>query len=134
MAWEKIVSMKAGIVPFLVKDKEGTIDQKASVAKFEAALIQYAGKKEADASLVLSCINELFDQYKGASINQKGIISFVIQKMVVKNPELKNPSLFGMLSKRVEEVLKDNIGEGKSFATKLGPGGGTYRVADQKSE
>jgi hypothetical protein len=130
MAWIKTVSMKEGVKAFLVM-KDGDVDQKLTLAKFEGFLTQYTGKSKADTDLILGCINALFDQYKGSSINQDGIASMVIRKMGEKNKELTDVSLWPMLSKRVKEVLKENIGEGKLFAVRLGPGGGTYRVADQ---
>jgi hypothetical protein len=139
MAWEKKVSMKAGLVPFLVYTA-GLVDLEASDRKFHDAALLFKVQNEADEDVVLSSINALYDQYKGASLNVAAICSGVISLMGKTNSVFANPQLFGTLSKRVTDVLDANTepkeraeGDTKvyTFAVRRGPGGGHMRISDQ---
>jgi len=48
----------------------------------------------------------VFAVYPGARLNVLAITSMTIQAMGKKSPELSDPKLYTMLSKRVAEVLK----------------------------
>lgn len=140
MAWEKKTSMKAGIVPFTVRDQSGHIDQAASERKFSEMLTQLRCTEEASDDLVLSAIHSFFEQYKGACVNVLAITSGVVQAMGRSNKLFSQPQLFSTVSKRVTDVLEQNTepkaraeGDTKvySFDVRRGPGGGHFRVIDQ---
>ena len=140
MAWEKKTSMKAGIVPFTVRDSGGHINQAASERKFSEMLTQTRCAEEATDEVVLAAVHSFFEQYKGACVNVLAITSGVVQAMGRSNKLFSQPQLFSTVSKRVTDVLEANS-EPKvraaedtkvySFDVKRGPGGGHYRVIDQ---
>lgn len=139
MAWEKRVSQKDGMVPFLVYTA-GELDVEASDRKFHEAVFTLKAKTGATDDVVLGAINSMFDQYRGSSLNVAALASGAIQKMGSSNQLFKNPALFGMLSKRVSEVLDSNtepkvrVSEDTKaylFGVRKGPQGGHYRIADQ---
>ena len=81
MAWEKKTSMKAGIVPFTVRDSSGHIDQAASERKFSEMLTVQCCTEAASDEVVLGAIHSFFEQYKGACVNVLAITSGVVQAM-----------------------------------------------------
>ena len=130
MAWDKSVSQKDAVKAFLVQIDE-KFDLKASVAKYEAAALKYIAGQEAESDLIGECLSALFEQHKGATLHLDYIKSHTVQLMSARKPELKEPSLHNMLSGRVEAALHEATGEGKTYAKRLGKGGGFRRIADQ---
>lgn len=147
MAWDNKVSQKDAVKAFLVETTEGKYDLKASAAKYEAAALRFIASQEAENGLIEGCMSELFDFYKGACLNLDYIKSQTVERMKKAKPELSEPTLFNMLTSRVEEYLHENCNQeavaatekraakeavtGKAYAKKMGKNGGFYRVCDQ---
>lgn len=131
--FEKVVSQKDSVKAFLVHAEDGKIDLNASVEKFREVALRHIANQEGEDGLILSCLGEVFDQYKGARMNVQAITSMTIQKMSAKNPGLGDPSLFSILSKRIAEVLRVLTGDedNKPFNMVQGKAGGHYRKSDQ---
>jgi len=130
MAWDK-VSMKNAVSSFLVSNEDGSFDLEASVLKFRETALRFVANTETEDTVVLDTISALFDQYKGAKLNMSFIKSQAVARMAADHPEMSSPSLFTMLSKRVEDVLHSVTGEGKAYGVTKGKGGGFYRLVDQ---
>lgn len=146
MAWENKVSQKEAVKAFLVQVTEGKFDLKASVAKYEQAAIRHIASQEAENGLIEKCMTDLFSFYKGAVLNLDFIKSQTVERMKKEKPELNEPTLFNMLTSRVEEYLHDNCNQdaveakgkreakeavtGKTYAKRMGKGGGFYKVSD----
>lgn len=132
MSWEKVISLKDGLKPFLVVE-DGKVSFERSEAKFRENLLLHIAKHEGEENLIKECMTSVFDQHRGVTMNVNAITSITIQKMALQVPNLGNPALFSFLSKRIGEVLKDLTGDedAKPYAMRKGPAGGHYRKADQ---
>ena len=149
MAWDKTPSQKEAVKAFLVTT-DGTTDLEASVEKYRQVCRQYIAGQTAEQDLIAACMTELFDQRRGAYLNLDYIKSQTVQLMGNKHPDLKEPTLFAMLSTRVETYLHENCNQpaveakgnkpakeaitGKTYAVKKGIGGGFCRVSDQSDK
>jgi hypothetical protein len=133
MAWEKKVSQKDAVKAFFVLDAGSKIDLEASTAKYRQAALGYLASQEAEESLVTQCMSEVFDTYRGASLNLDFVKSQTVQRLGIHNPSLKEPSLYITLAKRVEDVLHSLTGEDESkpYSMRKGKNGGFSRKADQ---
>jgi hypothetical protein len=131
MAWEKIISLKDGLKPFIVVE-DGKVSFEKSEAKFRENLLLHIAKQEGEETLIKECMTSLFDQHRGTALNVAAITSMTVQKMAIQVPNLGNPTLFSFLSKRIGEVLKELTGddESKPYAMRKGPAGGHYRKSD----
>lgn len=145
MAWEKKVAQREAVKSFLVL-ADGRIDVAASAAKYQAACLQYKAQQESDEALVSECMGELFDSFRGATLNLEYIKSQTVQRMVKRHPDLNVPTLFSTLASRVEDYLRSQCdrdavpAKGDKpeqpaktdglFAMKHGKNGGFYRKAD----
>src|SRR5271166_3718287 len=106
MAWnDKGVSQKEAVKAFAVYN-EGVLDLNASIEKFRSVALQTLVSQEAEDTLIVTCINDLFDQYKGANLNMSFIQSQTVARMAKHNPSLADPGLFGKVSSRVAEVME----------------------------
>lgn len=121
--------MANNIIPFLVSEN-GEINLDKTVDKFSDACAEYIASQKADEFLVSACLKEVFVQYKGAKLNRAAITTAVIGKMVVKSPELSDPKVYPLLSKRIGNVIKSQV-EAGILGTEKGPNGGTFVIADQ---
>lgn len=149
MGWEKKATQAEAVKAFLVS-VNGKVDLEASVEKFRSVALKTLANQETEDSLIVTCMNGLFDQFPGASLNLDYIKSHTVQAMAKQVPELKDPTVFGQVSKRVEEVLHaltdqpEVPAEGdrpaqpaitnRAFAMKRGKGGGFYRKSDQAAK
>lgn len=149
MAWDKTPAQKEAVKAFLVTT-DGKVDLEASVEKYRTVCRQYVAGQTAEQDLIASCMTQLFDLRRGASLNLDYIKSQTVQLMSKQHPDLADPTLFAMLSKRVEDYLHDNTNqaaveakgnkpakeaiEGRTYGVKRGLGGGFYRLADQSTE
>lgn len=153
MAWDNTPAQKEAVKSFLVQT-DGKYDLEASVEKYRAAAQLHIAKQTAEQDLVATCLTELFDQRKGTALNIDYIKSQTVQLMGQRHPELKDPTLFSMLGGRVEEYLHANCDQpaveaapakgnrkaveakeaitDRTYAKKMGPGGGFYRKLDYK--
>lgn len=145
MTWDKTPAQKEAVKAFLVTNN-GKVDLEASTEKFRAVCRQHLAAQTAEQDLIAVCMTELFDFRKGVTLNLDYIKSHTVQIMAKKHPELAEPSLYPMLSARVEEYLHENCNReateakgkrpakeavtGKPYALKMGAGGGFYRVSD----
>jgi len=107
------------------------VNRDKSLANYASMVDAYIASHEAERSLISACISHLFDENLGANISQSAIASMTVGLLARHNPNFNNPQLFGVLSKKVLEVLKSEIEEG-IYASKKGPGLGTFRVRDHK--
>ena len=132
MAWDK-VSMKNAVSSFLVSNEDGSFDLEASVLKFRETALRFVANTETDDALITECLYSVFAVYPGARLNVLAITSTTIQAMGKKSPELSDPKLYTMLSKRVAEVLKSLSGDEdvKPFNSVRGKGGGHFLKSDQ---
>ena len=132
MAWLKTVSQTDAVKAFLVFNDDTTVNLDASVSKFREVALRQLASQETDDALVSECISALFDMYPGARMNVMAITSNVVSRMGQKNPDLADPKLFGVLAKRVAEVLKAQTGEldTQPYTTVKGPRGGHARKSD----
>ena len=146
MAWDKTPAQKEAVKAFLVTT-DGKADLEASVEKYRQVCRQHIAGQTAEQDLIASCMTELFDFRKGVTLNLDYIKSQTVRFMAKRHPELDEPTLFPMLSGRVEDYLHDNCNQpaseatakrpakeeitGRTYAKKQGPGGGFYRVSDQ---
>jgi hypothetical protein len=149
MAWDKTPSQKDAVKAFLVT-QDGKADLELSVEKYRAVCRQYIAGQTAEQDLIGQCMTELFDFRKGAFLNLDYIKSQTVQRMAQKHPDLGEPTLFAMLSGRVEDYLHENCNQpaveakgnkpakeavtGKTYQVRKGLGGGFCRVADQPAE
>lgn len=146
MSWDKNPSMKDSVKAFLVVDN-GKVNLEASCNRFREVALRHLAGQEAEDTLISSCMESLFDQYKGANLNLEFIKSQTVQRMAKQVPELGDPGLFSSLSARVEDILHANTNqpaveakgdkpavaavEGRPYGMRKGKGGGFYRIADQ---
>lgn len=146
MSWDKAVSMKDSVKAFLVTT-DGKVNLDASVERFREFALKHLAGQEAEDSLIEACMSNLFDTYKGASLNLEFVKSQTVQAMAKQVPALANPSLFTQLAGRVEDVLHANTNQpaveakgdkpaveaitGRTYGMKKGKGGGFFRNADQ---
>jgi len=130
MAKKATDSLRSNIVPFAVH-VNGKLDLAGTQAKFLHACEQYIGQTEAEETIILEALNELFDTHLGARFNQQAITGNVVRMIQSNVPALNSVSLYTQLSNRVLEVLHAEIEAGR-YASKKGAGSaGTYRVCDQ---
>lgn len=145
MAWDKTPAQKEAVKAFLVS-ADGKYDLEASVEKYRAVARQFIAGQTAEQDLIASCMTELFDLRKGTTLNIDFIKSQTVQLMSKRHPELGEPTLFAMLSGRVEDYLHANCDQpaveakgdkpakeavtDRTYAKKLGKGGGFYRKSD----
>lgn len=145
MAWDKTPSQKDSVKAFLVT-VDGKVDLEASTEKYRSVCRQYIAGQTAEQDLIASCMTELFDFRKGATLNLDYIKSQTVALMAKRHPELGEPTLFAMLSGRVEDYLHENTNQpaveakgnkpakeaitGRTYSVKRGLGGGFYREAD----
>ena len=147
MAWnDKTISQKEAVKAFAIYN-DGVLDLNASIEKFRNVALQTLVSQEAEDTLIVTCLNDLFDQYRGASLNMSFIQSQTVARMAKSNPSLANPVLFGKVSARVAEVMvaltdkpaveaKGNkpareAVTGRPFGMRLGRRGGHFRNSDQ---
>jgi hypothetical protein len=132
MAWLKTVSVRDSIKAFIV-EVDGVVSVDASVTKFRDAILKFTATRESEDGLVQECLAGVFATYPGAKLNVPAITSMTIQAMGKRNPDMTNPALYGMLTKRVGEVLKSLTGDAPElpYAAERGPRGGHYAKADQ---
>jgi hypothetical protein len=145
MAWDKTPSQKDAVKAFLVTT-DGKGDLEASVEKYRQVCLQYLAGQTAEQDLIASCMTELFDFRKGATLNLDYIKSQTVQLMAKREPSLSEPTLFAMLSGRVEEYLHAHCNQpaqeakgkreakeavtGQLYSVKRGLGGGFFRDSD----
>ena len=146
MAWDKTPAQKEAVKAFLVTT-DGKLDLEASTRKYEAVCRQYIAGQTAEQDLIASCMTELFDNARGGTRNIDYIKSQTVALMAKREPSLGEPELFSMLSTRVEEYLHENCDQpaveakgdkpareaitDRTYAKKMGKGGGFYCKADQ---
>lgn len=146
MAWDKTPSQKEAVKAFLVTT-DGKTDLEASVEKYRQVCLGYIAGQTAEQDLVASCMTELFNFRKGATLNLDYIKSQTVALMVKREPSLSDPTLFAMLSGRVEDYLHANCNQpaqeakgkrpakeavtGQTYSVRRGLGGGFYRDTDQ---
>ena len=147
MTWDiKKVAMKDAVKSFLVT-VDGHIDLEASTSRFRESALRHLASQEAETDRISRCMTQLFDTYRGATLNLEFIKSQTVQLMCKESPTLNDPSLFLTLSARVEEFLKENTNQpaqeamakrpakpeitGKIYSMKFGKAGGWHRVSDQ---
>ncbi len=145
MAWEKKVAQREAVKSFVVL-ADGRIDLDASTAKYRSACLQYKAQQEAEEGLVSECMADLFDTFRGATLNLEYIKSQCVQRMVKRHPDLNVHTLFSTLAGRVEDYLRANLdhdaipAKGDKpeqpaktdglYAMRHGKNGGFYRKAD----
>ena len=117
------------ITPFLVHNDSSKLDRQKTIEKFSKVVDDVLLKNEADDAAILSCLNDLFDHFKGARLNQIAIEGEVFRRMKNYDSQFADPGLFPGVAKRTLAVLKNEIEAGR-FATKAGSG--TWRVVDQE--
>lgn len=114
---------------------DGNIEQTASLAAFETALVRRATEREIERTGIAEAVSELFDENLGKSIPMPTVASMVCAKLNVP-AESHN-----VISKRVLGYLRENS-QGKTvdgveerpdslLVTTKGLGGGTSRRADR---
>ena len=149
MAWDKTPAQKEAVKAFLVTT-DGKGDLEASVEKYRQVCRQYLAGHTAEQDLVKSCMTQLFDLRRGTSLNLDYIKSQTVQLMSKQHPELNDPTLFAMLSKRVEDYLHENCDQpaveakgnkpareaitDRIYGVKRGLGGGFFRKSDVPAE
>jgi hypothetical protein len=147
MAWnDKTISQKEAVKAFAIYN-DGVLDLNASIEKFRNVALQTLVSQEAEDTLIVTCLNDLFDQYRGASLHLNFIQSQTVARMAKSNPSLAEHELFGKVSARIAEVMgaltdkpaaeaKGNkpareAVTGRPFGVKRGPNGGHFRNSDQ---
>ncbi len=145
MAWDKTPAQKEAVKAFLVTT-DGKYDLEASCEKYRSVCRQFIAGQTAEQDLIASCMTELFDTNRGVTLNIDYIRSHTVQLMAKRHPELGEPTLFAMLSGRVEDYLHANCDQpaveakgdkpakeavtDRTYAKKLGKGGGFFRKSD----
>jgi hypothetical protein len=149
MAWDKTPAQKEAVKAFLVTT-DGKGDLEASVEKYRQVCRQYLAGQTAEQDLVAACMTQLFDLRRGTSLNLDYIKSQTVQLMSKQHPELNDPTLFAMLSKRVEDYLHENCDQAaveakgnkpareaitdRTYGVKRGTGGGFFRKSDASAD
>ena len=120
-------------------ETDGLIDQDASHAAFTTALSKHIAEREVEQTQIASAVSDLFDQYKGSSINMPALASMTAQKLNAQ------PENFKVLSERVLDYVRANA-QGETakdgsverpesvFVIGKGKGGGCYRRADRPAK
>jgi hypothetical protein len=116
--------------PFMVREG-GRYSLAKSVDKFTVAARAEIAKQDADEDLIKVCLSELFDDFKGATIGQKGLASMVVRKMGKRDPAMDHPSVFNALATRIDEIIHEDLGEGMTYGVKMGSG--FFRNRDQSA-
>jgi hypothetical protein len=116
--------MSNNVVDFIVR-VNGSIDQEATLNKFSAALAEYKAKRETEDVDISNAVNQVFDKYRGASINLPALSNLACATLKV------SPEAHASMTKRVADFVRANAGEGGAFEIRKGKGGGVSRRADK---
>jgi hypothetical protein len=116
---------------------DGRIDQDASKAAFDSALIKRVAELETEQTQIAEAVSALFDQYLGKPIAMPTLGSMVAQRLNAQ------PENFKVLSDRALEYVRANsqstgseedgnlvLHPESEFVIGKGKGGGCYRRAD----
>lgn len=95
-------------------------------AQYDAAVTAYT----ADWDAIALAVNTTFDQHRGTTLNAKFLENAILTLLNVSSA----PKSFTVISKRVQDFIKENKGEqGKSLlGVEMGPHGGYFRWSDKK--
>ena len=118
------------IESFIVFDTDGRVNVDASVEAAAEAVAEYSTETEATQTLVMGCLNQLFDDHMGQRIAQASIVGAVIQSIGKAVPELDDVLRYPALTKMVNGVLQAQIRSGYLNVTKGPVGCGTGRTSD----
>ena len=123
----------------LVLGADGHIDQAASSAAFQSALVRAVAERETEEVQIAAAVAEVFDQYRGQSIQMPALGSMVAQKLNAQ------PENFKVLQDRALDYVRTNS-QGETpkggtaerpdslFVIGKGKGGGCYRRADRPAK
>jgi phage tail tube protein FII len=126
--------MQINLQSYVVRGSDGSVDEGATLDKFEATLSQYIAQRETELSTISDAVHAVFDQYKGTSINMPALTTFALQRLNAQ------PENYKALETRVQEFVRENSqGEVKDgvaahplsmFLINKGKAGGCRRRAD----
>lgn len=108
---------------FVVRSVDGGIDLQATTDKFQAELLAWEAEKGAADALIVNTLNAIFDQYKGANLNQEYLIGEYVRRNNVRDKDQH-----ALVTKRVKDHLKENTGI--LYLARVGKGGGFKRMCD----
>jgi hypothetical protein len=114
--------MSNSITVELKSSANGTIDQVAAQAAFDAALASYVAEFDTQASVFADAVNAVFDQHNSKPIKMDMLKSLALAKLNVQ------PETFSALSERLNGYIKSQKAAGTLTVAK-GSGGGVSRVA-----
>lgn len=117
------------IESFVVFDNDGRVDVDATMDAVTAAVNDYAVEAEATQTLVMGCLNELFDDHKGARIAQTAIVNKVVSSIQRQIPDLDDVSRYPALVRMVNGVIQAQVKSGYLNVAR-GISGGTGRSVD----
>jgi hypothetical protein len=122
------------ITPFLITE-DGRVNIQLTEQNFHEKLLKHIAVIEADDEIILSCLDTLFDEFKGVSFNREAIASAVFRLCGAKNSSLKSPSCFPRIAKRTNELVQVGVATGK-YTSKQGNSSdsGTYRTCDRPAK
>jgi len=114
---------------------DGNIDQTASLAAFETALVRRATEREIERTGIAEAVSELFDENLGKSIPMPTVASMVCAKLNVpaESHNVISERVLGYLRENSQGKTVDGVEERPDslLVTTKGKGGGTSRRADR---
>ncbi len=110
----------ANVIPFIVREHDGTINLSASVDNFHSQLEMYRKTHRTALKRVASAVNSVFDEHRGTSFNLSAIQGFALTKLQA------TPDNWDELSELVAEYVRSD----PNFEIRKGRGGGVRRKSD----
>lgn len=114
---------------------DGNIEQTASLAAFETALVRRATEREIERTGIAEAVSELFDENLGKSIPMPTVASMVCAKLNVpaESHNVISERVLGYLRENSQGKTVDGVEERPDslLVTTKGLGGGTSRRADR---
>lgn len=110
----------------VVRSFDGSVDMTASLMSAKTAIEKFVADKESEDTAINVAVHEVFDQFKGASINMPALVSLTIQKLG------GSPENFKVLGDKVSAFIRGNSGDFGVFTITKGRGGGVRRNSDKE--
>ena len=110
---------------YAVKSTTGSIDESATLSKFEGELSAYIAEASVEQEVIANAVDQAFEDNKGTRLNVPFVVNAAVQSL---NPLPQN---YAVLTKRVHSyVSAQTKGENSLLAMKKGAQGFICRRAD----
>ena len=92
------------LATYAIRDAAGNVDLDSTMDKFAADLEMYVAERETETETIANAVDTVFDKLNGARANKPFIVNQVLTLLNVA----EHPTMFKMLSDRVNSYLTDN--------------------------